>query len=373
MVCTVNGEGPSLENLLVGGNLCDIIFLDSIHKKIDKEVEATFQNNVQTFLKWPTVYPHHQFGFSYSVETDKLRVTIEDGKLDSEIKILHQYGFRHTAVINIHRESATEHGFKVALHALRTAFTTVSQLESKDIYTVLGAAINNASMLQVLLDQMKRVFVPSLFISITHVSHEDRALGDCRIVPPTWLSVPNGEVSSGLSLTSSCQLLSEVAKAGFNIGLAVSFTVSGHMYKPKGDKPEDYKLFNPCENFDGNYYVAPYELCKPNTDFFDKVERSENYMFTFNTSAERALTFESPATIKNKACEAKSTCQGVTFAVAAYDIEYDNQPHRPQCLEFGLVGPFGRVAILKKINSYLAHLSPAAAFNKGECLRIELT
>ncbi|XP_077527674.1 uncharacterized protein LOC144139059 [Haemaphysalis longicornis] len=143
------------------------------------------------------------------------------------------------------------------------------------------------------------------------------------------------------------------------------------MYKPKSDEPEDFQLFNPCENFDGNYYVPPYELCKPNTDFFDNVERSDYYMFTFDISAQRALTFEGLTAIQNKVCEAKSVCQEVTFGVAAYDVEYDDQPRNLQCTEFGLVGPFGRVALLKKMNTYLTTLTAAAAFDEYECFRIE--
>ncbi|XP_077529508.1 uncharacterized protein LOC144141928 [Haemaphysalis longicornis] len=375
MVCTVNGEGPWLENIAARGRLCDLIFLDSFYKNVGKEVEGTFKKNINSFLNsrtW-TLDIHAMLGVSYSMETDALLAHTEGAGLVTDTKILFQHGIIHTAVINIHRENATKEVFDVALYALRIAFETVAKFQSEAIYSVLGAAINNASMLQVLLDQMKRVFVPSMFIFITHVSHEDRALEDCRIVPPTWLSVPNGQVSYGQSLSSSCKVLAEVARAIVNITLAVSFTLSGHMYKPKGNKPEDYKLFSPCENFHGNYYVTPYELlCTPNIRFFDKVQRSEHSMFTFNTSAQRALTFESDATIKNKVCEAKSTCQGVTFGVAAYDIEYDDQPHNEQCPEFGLVGPFGRVAFLKKLNTYLSDLSSAAAFKKEECLRVEL-
>ncbi|KAH9381679.1 hypothetical protein HPB48_021263 [Haemaphysalis longicornis] len=213
-------------------------------------------------------------GIFFSPRTNVLLAKIVDGQLENQINAFYQYGVRHTAVINIHGESVTKEGLDVALYALKTAFKTVSGFDSEEaIYTVLGATINNASMVQVLLDQMKRVFVPSVFVSITHVSHEDRALKDCRIVPPTWLSVPNGEVSYGLSLV----------------------------------------------------------------------------------------------------CEAKSTCQGVTFGVAAYDIEYDNQPHHPQCPEFGFLGPLGRVALLKNMNTYLTSLSSAAAFKKEECLRVEVT
>ncbi|KAH9365778.1 hypothetical protein HPB48_004164 [Haemaphysalis longicornis] len=243
MVCTVNGEGPSLKKLVAPRSLCDIIFFDSVHKEVRKEMNATFNNSIMRFLNWPQLYPDGEFGFSYSVE---------------------------------------------------------------------------------------KVFEPSLFISISHVSHDDRARKDCRIVPPTWLSLPNDEVSYGLSLISSCQLLSEVAEAGDYITLAVSFTLSGHMYKPKSDEPEDFQLFNPCENFDGNYYVPPYEVCA-----------------------------------------AKSVCQEVTFGVAAYDVEYDDQPRNLQCTEFGLVGPFGRVALLKKMNTYLTTLTAAAAFDEYECFRIE--
>ncbi|XP_077529631.1 uncharacterized protein LOC144142082 isoform X1 [Haemaphysalis longicornis] len=374
MVCTVNGKGPLLEKLAGRGRLCDLIFLDCTEKNVGEEVKKTFSTNLQSFVNWRTFHDDIDgvLGLSYSMETDAHLYLAVANDLVADIKHMYQYGFRHTAVINIHRENATKEVLDVALYFLRSAFETLSRLESGAIYSVLGAAINT-SMLQVLLDEMKRVFVPSMFIFITHVSHQDKASKDCRIVPPTWLSVPNGEVSYGQSLMSSCQVLSEVAKASLNITLAVSFTLSGHMYKPKGKQPEDYNLFCPCENFEGNYYVTPYEvLCKPNIRFFDKVQRSEHFMFTFNTSAQRALTFEIDATIKSKVCEAKSTCQGVTFVVAAYDIEYDDQPDYPPCPEFGLVAPFGRVAFLKKMNTYLTHLSSEAAFNKEECLRVEL-
>ncbi|XP_077529632.1 uncharacterized protein LOC144142082 isoform X2 [Haemaphysalis longicornis] len=315
MVCTVNGKGPLLEKLAGRGRLCDLIFLDCTEKNVGEEVKKTFSTNLQSFVNWRTFHDDIDgvLGLSYSMETDAHLYLAVANDLVADIKHMYQYGFRHTAVINIHRENATKEVLDVALYFLRSAFETLSRLESGAIYSVLGAAINT-SMLQVLLDEMKRVFVPSMFIFITHVSHQDKASKDCRIVPPTWLSVPNGEVSYGQSLV----------------------------------------------------------LCKPNIRFFDKVQRSEHFMFTFNTSAQRALTFEIDATIKSKVCEAKSTCQGVTFVVAAYDIEYDDQPDYPPCPEFGLVAPFGRVAFLKKMNTYLTHLSSEAAFNKEECLRVEL-
>ncbi|XP_077527671.1 uncharacterized protein LOC144139054 [Haemaphysalis longicornis] len=167
-------------------------------------------------------------------------------------------------------------------------------------------------------------------------------------------------------------MLQEVAKAASKITLAVSFTVSGHMYKPQGNDPDDYKLFSPCEDFNGNYYVKPYEFCKKHSEYFDKLERSEHHMLTFSPSEQRALTFESWGTIKNKLCEARSNCPGVTFGVAAYDIEYDYQPYRSVCQKFDLVGPFGRVGFLKKMNGYLTKLSSADAFNKEQCLNVEI-
>lgn len=70
LVCTVNGEGPSLaEGKLVAPiTLCNIIFFDSVHKVVRKEVNATLDKSLADFSARSDIHRGVEAGFSYSVE-----------------------------------------------------------------------------------------------------------------------------------------------------------------------------------------------------------------------------------------------------------------------------------------------------------------
>ncbi|XP_077527668.1 uncharacterized protein LOC144139050 isoform X3 [Haemaphysalis longicornis] len=245
-------------------------------------------------------------------------------------------------------------------------------------YFVLGASIDQPTANR-LAGIMKKQFVPSLFISITHVSYDDRSRHDCRILPPTWLDTPKNlkqpDFTYGRSLLEGCSLLSLLAN-DVGIPVAISFSLSGRMYKPlfvgsASPTFQEYELFRRCQTFDGNYYVSPPQICKNVTQLTNKVNTSKFGVFTFDTSVERTLTFDNEETLKQKACATKDKCRGVPFGLATYDVNYDAESlveQFPACLKFGKTGSFSRCDVLHKMHAYLASLNTKNPWNQSACL-----
>ncbi|XP_077528344.1 uncharacterized protein LOC144140003 [Haemaphysalis longicornis] len=221
------------------------------------------------------------------------------------------------------------------------------------------------------------IFIPSLFISVAHISYDDRARNDCRILPPTWLSIPPNvqpaEVTYGHTLNQSCDVLLEVARAGIQVPVAISFSMSGRLYKPNFSNPdspntEEYDLFRPCEDFEGDHYISPSELCSsPEMTLILPSRKKPDVVSTFETGTQRTLTFDDEDTLRYKVCETRHACQGVPFGLATYDFEYDEKTIK--CGSPGSVS-FARVRLLRSLMRYLESANAANAFNKSKCLAL---
>lgn len=380
LVCTVNGEGPSLETTSPpDSGLCDIIFFDSMYKVVADLSEDNFKKNEEAFLNWPKVYSSVQFGVSFSVEEHTLAGMLLTSGVEGIMKDLYAAGIRHAAVINIHSESVNEKDFVSALRALKIMYKTLSQLISPEpSYCVLGVAIDHPSEYN-LVGLMNTHFVPSLFISIAHISYDDRLQRECRMFPPTWLSIPQNfdlkHLQHGHTLIDSCNLLSEVAKAVVDVPVAISFSLSGRLYQPEfrdpdDVKPEDFRLFGPCELNDEDYHAVPAELCTNGGEYSNNVQNStkSDVVYTFDSNEQRTLTFDNEITIRTKVCATRDTYRGVPFGLAIYDIEYDAAA--TTCEPFKLGGPYARAKFLRNMNQYLRSRTAADPFNKQRCLAV---
>lgn len=292
---------------------------------------------------------------------------------------LYQKGIRHSAVINIYGKKVAE-DFTVALDVLKTAHKTYLEFKStKQSYVVLGVAIDDR-LKHRLVYQMNH-FVPSLLIAVAHQSYDDRTRKDCRILPPTRLStsipayIPRSAIRYGRSLDDCCDLLSEVTRAGMQVPMAISFSLSGRLYKPRlsnrsSTNARHFELFLRCQNFNGTYYVSPGLVCKSGTPWMNNVrgKSTSDTLFTFNPVTKGTLTFDDILALRVKACETKRLCKEKPFRLAVYDIEYD--AFNTKCGTSIQFPPFGRLAFLRKMSRYIGSQGVAKPFDKTACLNV---
>ncbi|XP_075726399.1 uncharacterized protein LOC142768315 [Rhipicephalus microplus] len=131
--------------------------------------------------------------------------------------------------------------------------------------------MNNPVSSQVL-NLMKTVFAPSMFIAISHLSYPVRKFSDCRIFPVALDALPPNLVrgrdySYGHTVNESLAVLREVEKLTLSIPLAISFSLKGVYYVPRLAQPvltqdHQYELFQPCQDHEMPYYEDPKGLHK---------------------------------------------------------------------------------------------------------------
>lgn len=384
LVCTVNGEGPWLEHISPPVGVCGIIFFDSLYREDEHLPDANYHANSDAFLNWPKKHPNGEFGVSLSTWNSKISFEILGNVFGDTIRSFYHKGIRHVACININRESVKKEEFTVALEALKIAYDTFMAFTSnKPNYFVVGVVFTAAAQYE-LVKSMREIFIPSLFIAITHISFDETYLDFCRIFPPTWVAAPENIGPDNPiyvnNMLLACGILSEVPKTGIEVPVAISFTLSAHLYEPIISNPtapelEEFEVFKPCKGrhaYENEYFVTPSERCYPNRTKHTTVAKTEHgdTVYGFHTAEKVSFTWDNKDTMKVKVCETKKHCgETTTFGVAAFDIEYDilDEP----CPAFGLNGTFGRVAFLRNVNEHLTSLAWNEALNKLKCVHVE--
>ncbi|KAL3246681.1 hypothetical protein MRX96_057547 [Rhipicephalus microplus] len=224
-------------------------------------------------------------------------------------------------------------------------------------YYVVGLSMDNPASSQVL-NLMKTVFAPSMFIAISHLSYPVRKFSDCRIFPVAMDALPPNLVrgrdySYGHTVNESLAVLREVEKLNLSIPLAISFSLKGVYYVPRLAQPvltqdHQYELFQPCQDHEMPYYEDPKGLCgKKNW-----AAPANLPLIASNLEEKRALTYLPDATIVTLACDGKQFNLKLNFTLAAYDVDFDyNRP----CTELGFdpfSSQFSRVKVAKVVSDF---------------------
>ncbi|XP_075726861.1 uncharacterized protein LOC142768746 [Rhipicephalus microplus] len=140
---------------------------------------------------------------------------------------------------------------------------------------------------------------------------------------------------------------------GFSMPMAISFSLKGIYYSPKlsdssSPSVDELQLFKPCQDFSTANYDDPKELC----DQAGWVVQEPFPELAYNLDERRSMTYLTEERITTLACDGKQFNLNLNFALAAYDVDFDQIP---PCVSFGfspLGGSFNRLKNIKDVMNF---------------------
>ncbi|KAL1475576.1 hypothetical protein MTO96_019506 [Rhipicephalus appendiculatus] len=340
-ICTVSEPVRGGKGYLPPDGMCDYLFFDSLYKNLN----SSLLNGIN-FMEFDPQYVIHeaarysstQFGLSFSPENGLFKDYTQKGFLKTidEIwnKNVSNFGF-----LNIYRHFTQPGIFAHALTVLKVLYKHLepSFVTGRRSYYVIGMTPDSTANHQII-DLMKILFTPSLFIAVSHLSYPVRSFSDCLIFPVAMEALPPNltrgrDYTYGHSVNESLALLRQVEKAGLSIPLGISFSLKGVYYTPKfaspsSPKTDEFQMFKPCQDHRDPYYEDPKLLCSQG----NWTPKKPLPVLAYNMVEKKTMTYLTEAAIAQLACDGKQFNLNLKFALAVYDVDFD---YAPPCFRLG--------------------------------------
>lgn len=380
-VCTVTQPVRQNEGYLPSDGMCDYFFYDSLYKDGKNNLLGgigALEQVVQYFIGQAPKYSKTQFGFSFAPEPLLLRVDYKDPRFNGVIDTIWDSGVSHFGFLDLYKQY-TQHGHVTeALTVLKTVHLHIQSKAtiSRPSYYVIGMSLDTSANDQ-LLNLMKTVFTPSMFIAISHLSYSVRTFRDCLIFPVAMEFHPRNK-SRGLDYTyghtvnESLAVLRDMKRMGFSMPFAISLSLKGIYYSPKLSNPssptvDEFQLFKPCQDFGTANYDDPKVLC----NVAGWTPRHPFPQLAYNLGERRSITYLTEERLAGLACEEKQYNLNLNYALAAYDVDFD---HAPPCASFGFSpfgGSFNRLKVIQDVMNFFrtTYTNPKENFN---CLKLSV-
>ncbi|KAL1481198.1 hypothetical protein MTO96_002425 [Rhipicephalus appendiculatus] len=327
--------------------LCDYIFYDSLYKNGKNPLSrglGSLELTGQYFLGLQARFTKSKFGFSISPEWSELGPPYQDDSKDPQFwidldQIYVKYKIIHFGCLDLYKQYAERAKVTEALNILKALYLHLKPktTSASPSYYVLGLSLDNPAASTQIVNLIKTVFAPSMFIAISHLSYPVRKFSDCHIFPVAMETLPPNLVRGkdytyGHTVNESLAVLREVEKLGLSIPLGISFSLKGVYYTPKianpSPEPDKFPLFEPCKDHQKPYYDDPNTLCNNGK----WTPRNPLPRIAYNKDENRAITYMTETTVAELACDGKQFNINLHFSLAAYDAEFD---HMQPCANLG--------------------------------------
>ncbi|XP_065295865.1 uncharacterized protein [Dermacentor albipictus] len=369
VVCTVSNLMPPETSALPPDGACDLLFFESFYKDNKNNLSGGYnaiEPNARVFLEQARNSKMTQYGASFAPTKTFSSAEFTTSNFYKAVDVIWNRKIHHFGFLNLYLEFSAPEVVREALLALKELYLYVKRInqQRQPSYQILGLSVDDAQNYPTQ-SLMRSVFVPSMFISIGHVSYSDASFKYCHILPPIIRYSPpryhrHDKKDYGHSIGTSVNLLERVSHLRLNVTLAISVGLSGRHYRPylpakKGVTVEHYTAFKRCRDFNGSRYDDPVKLCPGVVGGDWKVYKSreiELYLMVYSLHLERTFLFENVQSIKKKLCLSREYTDGFTYGVAAYDVDFDSSPEG--CPEMDIEsGAFGRLSTIRSLSNYI--------------------
>ncbi|XP_065283547.1 uncharacterized protein [Dermacentor albipictus] len=227
--------------------------------------------------------------------------------------------------------------------------------DSRPYYTVIGVSYHPDASYEKVIQHMKKVFKPFIYVVVIHVPYLDKELPTCLILPPTLLENPAEATSSNQpSVMEAMRHVERMRGHELHLPVTISFTLRARIYRPASVRSTSfYEPFQKCRDYSGDSDVSPASVCKgqygSNFNYFKDGESA----FAFDTQQELTITYDTDITIRTKVCRAKLAYPNVPFGIAAFDINLDVADSACYSLQIE-AGNFTRLKVLSSLNDYIS-------------------
>ncbi|XP_049273478.1 uncharacterized protein LOC119399064 [Rhipicephalus sanguineus] len=170
----------------------------------------------------------------------------------------------HYGILDMHLQWTSNDTVAQALTILKRVndhVATTASTRTRQSLMAIGMALDESSTKRTyIVDLIKTIFTPHLFISMAHIPYGDADRPDCMMLPSSVHHYPaNVTPTYGHTMNDSLALLQYLENEQVFTSMAVGVTMKGRLYRPRSD----YHLFKSCTAPNGTQDFEPAEVARP--------------------------------------------------------------------------------------------------------------
>ncbi|XP_077491665.1 uncharacterized protein LOC144102229 [Amblyomma americanum] len=211
-------------------------------------------------------------------------------------------------------------------------------------------------------DKFTNIYKPHLFIAQGHFFYGDNTFNDCRVMPPTALTRPQGLGDSYQhDLTLAADSFSKLSSRGLSIIGALSITMKGRWTRTLPVQgPSDF-LSGCVHNTSAPSFGRYSEICRNPKYRQRSYSQTHDAILAVHDTDNVLFAYDNEVGLCKKLCAVKGQHSGVRFGIAVYDLEYEDFSNA--CGAFNKYGAFSRLHAIRGILNYFRsrfHSAPDA-------------
>ncbi|XP_077490077.1 uncharacterized protein LOC144100990 isoform X2 [Amblyomma americanum] len=372
LVCTM-GSRTNSKTMFPEDGLCEYIFFDSVYKdRRNLMSDSTgWAPDLSTFVEVNRQYSTTAFGVGFAFEKAEHVVLNLKATNPPPLKVfwdkeIYHFGIVDTPAVGLYQENMNK-AFECLKH-LRQHASQKNQ-EGHMSYIVFAASFPDDTWAAYYADQFKNVFQPDLFIAHGHYLEGDNSRADCRVMPPTALTAPQGGGSSyEHDMTTAVDSLPELDVPGIvRTVFAISVTMKGRWSTPLPGQPTDF-LSRCSQNLSAAPFGSLEEVCNdPNFAGRFAYSQQEASMQALHSRERLILSYDNEVGLCKKLCTVKARQPSRYFGVAVFDLDYEDFSNA--CASMNREGAFSRLHAVRGVLNYFRTAYKTAADEAG-CLRL---
>ncbi|XP_049274286.1 uncharacterized protein LOC119403443 [Rhipicephalus sanguineus] len=192
-ICTVSEPVRSNLGYLPTDGLCDYLFFDSLYKTFKSRFihgVKMMEASAQYFVSQATRYSKTKFGLSFSPEYD-LFTDYKERAFFNTLDEVWSQRVSHFGFLDLYREFTRPDTVLQALEVLKELYKHLEPNFSakRPSYYVVAMAPDSKANDQII-NFIQKVFTPSMFIAVAHISYPLRLFSDCLIFPVAMETLP---------------------------------------------------------------------------------------------------------------------------------------------------------------------------------------
>ncbi|XP_077515012.1 uncharacterized protein LOC144125484 [Amblyomma americanum] len=341
LVCTM-GSRTSFLQMFPPDGLCEYIFFDSVEKgnRNPLAFPKRWGNDLRIFITAYARYNTTAFGIGFAYDSSLLESFWR--------KNIFHFGIVDTATRNA-READVELALNV-LKALNTHAET-QRRQGNPSFIFFAGVVFNQNWTNFYNDKFTNIYKPHLFIAQGHFFYGDNTFSDCRVMPPTAPTRPQGLGGSYQhDLTLAADSFSKLSSRGLSIIGALSITMKGRWTRTLPVQgPSDF-LSGCVHNTSAPSFGRYSEICRNPKYLQRSYSQTHDAILAVHDTDNVLFAYDNEVGLCRKLCAVKGTHSGVRFGIAVYDLEYEDFSNA--CGVFNKYGAFSRVHAIRGILNY---------------------
>ncbi|XP_075730067.1 uncharacterized protein LOC142771944 [Rhipicephalus microplus] len=338
LVCTV-GTKLNRSLALPADGLCDFAFFDSLQRDGVNELAGPFEENFRRFAEHAARHTTTEYGAGFDYHAfEEMDDILSDPATKGHLTSLWKQRIFHFGYLNTPYSDFSHDKFTQLLEILKTVSSVMRDKSTAErpSYTILVAAMHSDLWIKHATHVFRDTFEPDAVVLVGHLPSRRSESESCEILPPTTL-VHYGRHASSPSLGDAHETLRKLDSGGIRAALFVSLAMFGRWYKPRYQNPESktrggsrraFDYMQKCRHDSGDVLGSHVQVCRDSAYTIVHHKKEPRGAVAYDPAAGKLLAYDSPESLKQKLCIARSNVTAVKYGFAAFNVEYEDGTNR---------------------------------------------